>query len=77
MAAQKFRMGDFIALRDRNRLTWIEVLHYLKRGAHEVACDFDAWSHDPIGLQAVTLERDLDRILKELKEGEANDITRT
>ena len=71
MAAQKFRMGDFIALRDRNRLTWIEVLHYLKRGAHEVACDFDQWPNDPIYLQATALDCDLDGILKELKEGEA------
>ena len=70
MTAQKFKMGDFIALRDRNRLTWIEVLHYLKRGAHEVACDFDEWPNDPIYLQAVALERDLDGILKDLKEGE-------
>lgn len=71
MAAQKIRMGDFIALRDRNRLTWIEVLHYLKRGAHEVACDFDEYPNDPFYLQSVTLERDIDGILKDLKEGEA------
>ena len=71
MAAQKFRMGDFIALRDRNRLTWIEILHYLKRGAHEIACDFDEFPSNPIYLQCVALERDIDGILTELKEGEA------
>ena len=77
MAAQKFRMGDFIALRDRNRLTWIEILFYLKRGAHEIACDFDEFPGNPIYLQCVALERDIDEILADLKEGEANDTTGT
>ena len=67
MADQKFRMGDFMALRDRNRLTWLEVLHYLKRGAHEIACDFDQWPNDPIYLQAVALDCDLDRTLKRIE----------
>lgn len=63
-----FTQNDFSKLRRRHGLTWLEVLHYLKRGAHEVACDFEGISYAPIYLQAVALDRDLDGILNEMFE---------
>ena len=63
-----FTEDDFSKLRRRHGLTWLEVLHYLKRGAHEVAHDFDELPYVPIYLQADALDRDLDGILNEIFE---------
>lgn len=63
-----FTQNDFSKLRRRHGLTWLEVLHYLKRGAHEVARDFGESSYAPIYMQAVALDRDLDEILNEIFE---------